>query len=129
MRVVVFVLFVAFGPVLATPSEASRSYMTKTEARQHFGSVHIYWHGARHCWDATSMSGHHRVHQVQRKVRPPKWRELLAKMLPDEMFKTLPDGKAVQKTQVNRSVDIEYPPIDSLRGDIGQLTPPPFIEA
>ncbi len=66
MRVAVFVVFVAFVPVLATPSEASRSCMTKTEARQHFGSVHIYWHGARHCWDATSMSGHHRVHQVQR---------------------------------------------------------------
>jgi len=58
MRVAVFVVFVAFVPVLATSSEASRSCMTKTEARQHFGSVHLYWHGAGHCWDATSTRRH-----------------------------------------------------------------------
>src|SRR6266853_612266 len=43
MRVALFVVFVS---VLTTPSEASNSCMSKTEARQHFGSVHIYWHGA-----------------------------------------------------------------------------------
>ncbi len=129
MRVAVFVVFVAFVPVLATPSEASRSCMTKTEARQHFGSVHIYWHGARHCWDATSMSGHHRVHQVQRKTSPPKWRESMSKMLPDEISKTLPDEEPVQKTWVNRWVDIESPPIVSRWVDIAQVPPPPVIEA
>jgi hypothetical protein len=36
--------------MVATPSEASQSCMSKTEARQHFGSVHIYWHGQDHCW-------------------------------------------------------------------------------
>jgi len=120
MRVAVFVVFVAFVPVLATPSEASRSCMTKTEARQHFGSVHIYWHGARHCWDATSMIGHHRVHQVQRKTSPPKWRESMSKMLPDEISKTLPDEEPVQKTWVNRWVDIEPPqlPMVERRADI-----------
>ena len=85
MRVAVFVVFVAFVPVLATPSEASRSCMTKTEARQHFGSVHLYWHGAGHCWDATSTRRHHRVHKVQRKISPPKWRESMSKMLPDDV--------------------------------------------
>ncbi len=129
MRVAVFVVFVAFVPVLATPSEASRSCMTKTEARQHFGSVHLYWHGAGHCWDATSMSGHHRVHHVQRKISPPKWRESMSKMLPDEMLKTLPDEEPVQKTWVNRWVDIESPPIVSRWVDIAQVTPPPVIEA
>ena len=127
MRVAVLVVFVAFVPVLATPSEASRSCMTKTEARQHFGSVHIYWHGARHCWDATSISGHHRVHHVQRKISPPKWRESMSKMLLDE--KTLPDEEPVQKTWVNRWVDIESPPIVSRWVDITQVTPPPVIEA
>jgi hypothetical protein len=39
--------------VVTTPSEASKSCMTKAEARQQFGSVHIYWHGPAHCWDAT----------------------------------------------------------------------------
>ena len=126
---VVFVVFVAFVPVLATPSEASRSCMTKTEARQHFGSVHLYWHGAGHCWDASSISGHHRVHQVQRKISPAKWRESMSKMLPDEMLKTLPDEEPVQKTWVNRWVDIESPPIVSRWVDIAQVTPPPVIEA
>src|SRR6266700_2782045 len=121
MRVAVFVVFVAFVPVLATPSEASRSCMTKTEARQHFGSVHLYWHGAGHCWDATSISGHHRVHQVRRKISPPRWRE--------SMLKTLPDEEPVQKTWVNRWVDIESPPIVSRWVDIAQVTPTPVIEA
>ena len=129
MRVAVFVVFVAFVPVLATPSEASSSCMTKTEARQHFGSVHLYWHGARHCWDASSISGHHRVHQVQRKISPPKWRESMSKMLPNEVSKTLPDEEPVQQTWVDRWVDIESPPIVSRWVDIAQVTPPPVIEA
>jgi hypothetical protein len=37
-------LFVVFVSVLTTPSEASKSCMSKTEARQQFGS-YIYWHG------------------------------------------------------------------------------------
>jgi hypothetical protein len=117
MRVAVFVVFVS---VLATPSEASRSCMTKTEARQHFGSVHIYWHGARHCWNATPTRRHHRVHKVQRKINPPKWHESMSKMLPDE--------EPVQKPWVNRWVDIESPPIVSRWVDIVQVTPPPIVE-
>jgi hypothetical protein len=42
--------------------------MSKTEARQHFGSVHIYWHGPEHCWDAAPTSPHgvrHRVHHPE----------------------------------------------------------------
>ncbi len=38
MRVAVIVVFVS---VLTTPSEASTSCMSKTEARQHFGTVHL----------------------------------------------------------------------------------------
>src|SRR6266849_3255341 len=47
MRVAVFVVFVS---ILATASEASQSCMTRTEARGHYGSTHLYWHGAGHCW-------------------------------------------------------------------------------
>jgi hypothetical protein len=125
MRVALFVVFVS---VLATPSEASRSCMTKTEARQHFGSVHIYWHGAGHCWNATSTRRHHLVHKVQRKINPPKWRESMSKMLPDETSKMLPDEEPVQKTWVDRWVDIESPPIVSRWVDIAQVTPAPVIE-
>ena len=128
MRVAVFVVLVAFVPVLATPSEASRSCMTKTEARQHFGSVHLYWHGAGHCWDATSTRRHHRIHKVQRKINPPKWRESMSKMLSDETSKMLPEEEPVQKTWVDRWVDIESPPIVSRWVDIAQVTPSHVID-
>jgi hypothetical protein len=64
MRVAVIVVFAS---VLTTPSEASKSCMSKTEARQQFGS-YIYWHGPEHCWDATSTRSHgvrHRVHHQE----------------------------------------------------------------
>ena len=63
MRVAVFVVLVL---VASTPSEASKSCMTRTDARQHFGSVHIYWHGEGHCWDATPIRRHHQTHKVQK---------------------------------------------------------------
>ena len=62
MRVAVIVAFVS---VLTTPSEASTSCMSKTEARQHFGSAHLQWHGPEHCWDATPT----RPHVVRHRVR------------------------------------------------------------
>ena len=63
MRVAVFVVLVL---VASTPSEASKSCMTRTDARQHFGSVHIYWHGEGHCWDATPIRRYHQTHKVQK---------------------------------------------------------------
>jgi hypothetical protein len=65
MRVAVIVVLML---VRATPSEASTSCMTKTEARQHFGSVYIYWHGPEHCWDATPTRRRHQIHKVQQKI-------------------------------------------------------------
>src|SRR6266478_3925849 len=83
--------------VLTTASEASNSCMTKTEARQHFGSVHIYWHGKDHCWDATPGRRHGRIHTVrqkdhldtvqqtvQQKIHQPSWHDSMSEMLPDE---------------------------------------------
>ena len=100
--------------VLTTSSEASKSCMTKTEARQHFGSVHIYWHGRDHCWDATSTRQHHRIravrqktrlHTVQEKNHQPKWHDSMSEMLPAEA--------PVQAPLVARQVDIEPPPPSS----------------
>src|SRR5882672_12711160 len=108
MRVALFVVFVS---VLTTASEASNSCMSKTEARQHFGSVHIYWHGKDHCWDATSTRQHHRIHAVRQKTRlqtvqekdhQPKWHNSMSEMLPAEA--------SVQTPLVARQVDIEPPP-------------------
>ena len=83
--------------VLTASSEASKSCMTKTEARQHFGSVHIYWHGNDHCWDATPGRRHRRIHTVrqkdhldtvqqtvQQKIHQPSWHDSMSEMLPDE---------------------------------------------
>ena len=64
-------LFVVFVSVLTTPSEASKSCMSKTEARQHFGSTYLYWHGADHCWDATSTQRHSVQHRVQHREPEP----------------------------------------------------------
>ena len=124
MRVALFVVFVS---VLTTPSEASNSCMSKTEARQHFGSVHIYWHGPRHCWDATPTGQHRRIHSVQqkiplhtaqRKIDQPKWHDAMSEMLPNE--------EPVRSPWVDRWIDIEPSPIVSRWVDIAPVAPPPI---
>jgi hypothetical protein len=65
----------------ATPSAASPSCMSRTEARRHFGSSHLYWHGGDHCWDATPPRLHYRMAGVQPAITQPKWREQMAEML------------------------------------------------
>src|ERR1700682_6366801 len=91
--------------VAATPSEASKSCMSKTEARQHYGTVYIYWHGKNHCWDATPPRRYHQItkvqRQVQQKVDQPKWHDSMSKMSPNE--------EPVQTPWVNRWVRIESP--------------------
>jgi hypothetical protein len=136
MRVAVIVVLL----VVSTPSEASKSCMTKTEARQHFGSVHIYWHGKDHCWDGTPTRRRHRIHKVQQKIQilkvqekdqihkvrqqivQPKWHAAMSEMLLDE--------EPVQTPWINRWVDIEPAqlPIVGRRVDIVQVSPPPIVE-
>jgi hypothetical protein len=125
MRVAVLVVFL----VVTTPSEASMSCMSKTEARQHYGSLHIYWHGKDHCWDATRSNQrdatrtlrHGQVHRVQQEIDKPKWHEAMSEMLPDV--------NTLQRSWVDRWVDIEPPPpIASRWVDIAQVTSPPTIE-
>ena len=116
MRVAVIVVFVS---ALTTPSEASKSCMSKTEARQHFGSVHIYWHGKDRCWDATPTRRRHQIHKVRQIIDQPQWRNLMSKMLPDE--------EPVRTPWVDRWVDIEPPPIVSRWVDIVQVAAPSVI--
>jgi len=94
MRVAVIVVTLL---VATTPSEASESCMTKAEARQHFPTMHIYWHGLDHCWGAMP-AGSHPIHQVRRgapsrevqrevdqpKIDQPTWRDSMSAMLPDD---------------------------------------------
>jgi hypothetical protein len=92
MRGVVIVVMML---AVTTPLEASQSCMSKTEARQHFGAVHIYWHGPDHCWDGSPSR--HQIQSVRRKapvdvaqktpdVSKPDasdWRNSMSAMLPD----------------------------------------------
>jgi hypothetical protein len=121
MRAAVIVVLMS---VLTAPSEASKSCMTKTEARQHFASAHIYWHGKDHCWDATATlrhhQGHHQIQTVRRKIDWPRWQESMSEMLPDE--------EPVPAPLVDRSVDIEPSPLVARWVDIPQVVPPPIIE-
>jgi hypothetical protein len=154
MRVAVTVVFAL---MVATPSEASKSCMSKTEARQHFGSVHIYWHGPAHCWDATSTRRHHQIHQihqthqVRQKKNDPNWHDAMSEMLPDggsasasTRLARAPTQLAGARTQlaaaptqlapaptpwVNRWVDLEQSPIISRWVDIVQVAPPLVIRA
>ena len=108
--------------VVATSSEASTSCMSKTEARQHFGSAHIYWHGADHCWDtAAPTRRHYQINGTQRKIHQPKWLDAMSEILPDE---------PVQSPWVNRWVDIEPStlPLIARWVDIDQVAPPPIVE-
>jgi len=134
MRVAVIVVFALMA---ATPSEASRSCMSKTEARQHFGSVHIYWHGPAHCWDATSTLRHHQIHHVQRTKNDPTWHDAMSEMLPDgesapasTRLAPAPMQSAPAPTPwVSRWVDLEQSPIVSRWVDIAQVAPPLVIRA
>jgi hypothetical protein len=133
--VVVIVVSMLAMLVVTTPSDASQSCMSKAEARQHFGSAHIYWHGRDHCWDATPTRPHHRIpgvqqkrpaDEVRRKIDQPKWRDSMSKMLPEDK----PAQTAGQPPWVDRWVDLEppQPPIVARWVDIDQVRPPSMIE-
>ncbi len=129
----------------ASKSEASKSCMTKTEARQHFGSVHIYWHGNDHCWDATSTRRHGRIHTVrqkdhldtvqqtvQQKIHQPSWHDSMSEMLPDEAPVRTPwvaPEAPVRTPWAAPQVDIEPPQLSMAERwvDIVQVARPRII--
>jgi hypothetical protein len=146
MRVAVIVAAVL---VVTTPSEASKSCMTKAEARQHFGSVHLYWHGPNHCWDATSTR-RYAANRVQRKkaireVKPradqPKWQDSMSEMLVDtapaqplrtlasmEARRDVNDGALGAMPWIDRWSDVESSPVAARWVDIAPVERPSVIE-
>ena len=91
--------------------------MSKSEARQHYGSVHIYWHGSDHCWDATP--GRHRQvlknqsnisQQVQVGRGRSGWRQAMSEMQPEDAPVQAPDaraaGRAASANWLDRWIDI-----------------------
>jgi hypothetical protein len=133
--------------VSITPSEASKSCMTKAEARQHFGSVHIYWHGPNRCWDATPSRRHTSrniqrktpTREVKQKIDQPKWRDSISELLADgdpvQSIGTLADARrygndgAVTATRwIDRWTEIEPSILAARWVDIAQVERPPNIE-
>ena len=70
--------------VLMGPSEASQPCVSRTDARQHSGSVHLYRHGRYHCWDAVPRRGNHQIHGVQRAIEQPRPDDSVPEMSPDD---------------------------------------------
>jgi len=131
MRVAVFCALIL---MVATPSEASESCMSVTEARHHFGLVHIYWHGPDHCWDASPGLRQRRIiHTVESKPDQRKWRDAMSEMVPDARVASeiAPDAQVAQILWFDRWVDIKPSelPLIARRVDIShQVTSPPTAE-
>ena len=106
MRVAVFCALIL---MVATPSEASESCRSMTEARGHFGMVHIYWHGPNRCWDASSGRHQRRIsHLVTSKSDQRKWRDAMSEMVPDARVasENSPDAQLTQILWLDRWTDI-----------------------
>jgi hypothetical protein len=117
MRVAVIV---AFASVLTTiPSEASTSCMSKTEARQHFGTVYLYWHGPEHCWDSTPTLPHGVRHRVRHPEPEPTPRVVVPIPSPD--LRRLANAMATDEPETNR---ITATPWVERWTDITQIVPP-----
>lgn len=105
MRVAVIVVMM----MVATQSMASQSCMSQTEARKHFASSHLYWHGPGHCWDAT-VPRHHQIQvrkkslikEAQRDNDRPKWQDSQ-----DSMSATSPGDGPVQSLRTPASSEVD----------------------
>ncbi len=84
MPVVVITASMLVSLVLMGPSEASQPCVSRAEARQHSGSVHLYRHGRDHCWDAVPTCGNHQIHSIQRAIEQPGPTDAIPEMLPDD---------------------------------------------
>jgi hypothetical protein len=84
MPVVVIAVSMLVSLASMGPSEASQPCVSRTDARQHYGSVHIYRHGQDHCWDAVPARGNRQIHRVQRAIERPGPDDSVPEMLPDE---------------------------------------------
>jgi hypothetical protein len=116
MRVAVIVAFVS---LLTTPSEASTSCMSKTEARQHFGTVYLYWHGPEHCWDATPTRPHGVRHRVRHRAPEPTSRFVVPMPSPD--LRKLANAMATDEPETEL---IAVKPWVERWTDITQIVPP-----
>src|SRR6266852_444625 len=108
MRVAMIVVTILAA---TTPLEAAQSCMSKTEARQHFGAVHIYWHGLDHCWDATP--GRHQIRRVQRRTPTD---EAQAKPDQPKREESKLDQPKLDQSKLDQS-KLDQPKLDQSRSD------------
>jgi hypothetical protein len=130
MRVAAFCALIL---MVATPSEASESCMSVTEARHQFRMLHIYWHGPDHCWDASPGRRSRGVsHTVASKPDQRKWRDAMSEMVPDARVASVaPDAQVAQILWLDRWVDMKPSelPLVARSVDIShQATSPPSAE-
>jgi hypothetical protein len=111
------VVFVAVM-VIAAPAQASAACMSIGEARQHFGSVHLYWHGSDHCWDASpgrrreaaTTQRHARAHE-RSEPRRPKWREARSELVTDNGAMRAPQDTADQAVATPDAPPVKVLPV------------------
>jgi hypothetical protein len=105
---------------MGTPSGASQACMSRAEARQHFGSVHIYWHGREHCWDATPSRRRNAIQKFQQ----PKWRDAMSEIVPE----TTPVQTTAQPPWRERWVNIEPSYLPLAAGSVESAGSPLLVE-
>jgi hypothetical protein len=114
MRVAVIVVMMV---VVTTPSTASPSCMSQAEARQHFASSYLYWHGPNHCWDATAPRHHqiqarkNLIREAQRKNDRRQWQDSQ-----DSIPDILPDAEPVRSLSTPASWEIDRQVDDAVTG-------------
>jgi hypothetical protein len=106
--------------VLATGVAASPSCMSKSEARQHFGAVPLYWHGRSRCWDATAARREPRIQKALKEANPPKWRDAMSK-IPADAQQRVPAN--VSNPLLDRWVDVGPSPVSPLTRRWVDITP------
>jgi len=74
--------------------------MTKAEARSHFATSYLYWHGPDHCWDASPSQSQPARNVQQRNVQPvrgqgrePNWREARSEVLSADAASAVPQSQ------------------------------------
>src|SRR5262249_17624532 len=76
------------------------------EARKHFATSYLYWHGRDHCWDASSGRRHARPNVQQKdnelvrgENREPKWREARSQLVPSDAAPPAPQSQPSEPTE------------------------------
>jgi hypothetical protein len=103
--------------------------MTKDEARKHFATSYLYWHGSGHCWDANSGRLRSESHtrqkgkeEVRKEESEPNWREAHSQLLSPEAALSAPQSQPSEGHEATRETS-EGAPLSQRWVDIAQVVP------